>query len=106
MPLTLQQWKQDIWAWRLIGAAFYHTIIVLAAAVPVAACSLHPWRASIASFARSLISPFTWISLLSLCATQVLVIVGKCLMTLQEYLIATRICCCEAVLCMQPKPHC
>ncbi len=63
--------------WRLIGVAFYSSIIVIAAAIPVATLTLTPWRISIRSAASFLVSPWNWISVLSLCAIQVPVIIGR-----------------------------
>ena len=109
MAAKLQQWKQDTWAWRLLGIALYHSIIVLAAALSLAVLSFDPWKASIAAFARPLISPLNWISLLSLCAIQVLVIAGMCLgllSTAQDKQKYWAYAYCEANMCLQPKPHC
>lgn len=74
--LQLQQWKADVWYWRFWGVALYDLIIVCPAVILYAAFSATPWHASVGKVASSVMQPWTWVRLLSVCAAQILVVSG------------------------------
>ena len=72
----LRQWKADVFYWRFWGVALYDLSVVFPASVVYAALTATPWHASFGRVVSSVLHPWTWLLLLSVCAAHILVVAG------------------------------